>query len=159
MKLKTLVETIELQSKLEDTIISVMKEAFIESFDILEEGEQDSAIMAACRSQKGVMLLTGTDDYLLVKALEKLRTTNWSTISTKDQCVTAIMNKLYNLKTTCDITVDNPKVKSTVINSMESLWKQAILKVAKYQISNPTKALQDLKTLFVTAFKKMKENI
>ena len=152
-------EEIELSKELENMIVKAMKEAFIETFENeLNEGDQDSAIMASCKSSKGMMLITGTNDDLLFGALEKLKNTNWSTIPTKNACVSAIIDKLYQIGSSCDITIDNPDVRKSVVNSMESLWKQAVLRVAKYQIAEPAKALQDMKTLFANAFKKMKEN-
>lgn len=161
MKLKDLLEAQVTYNILESLIIQTMKESFVEIFDVgLNEGEQDADIMKFCRNSKGALLISGTDDVLLVSALEKLRTTNWSTIATKNECVQAIVNKLYKLSAkNCDITIDNPAVRMDIINSMEKLWKQAVIKIAKYQISDPAKALQDIKNLFSATFKKMKANV
>lgn len=116
--------------------------------------------MNCCKAKEGAYLITGTDDSLLFGALEKLKNTNWSTIPTKQQCIEAITKKLYNLKNTvtpsCDITIDNPKVKDSVISSMETLWNKAIAMIEKNYIEDPAKALESLKKIFVNAFIQMK---
>ena len=163
MKLRDLLEDQIISNRLESLIIQMMKESFIETFGIdLNEGKQDTDIMKFCKNSKGALLLSGTDDTLLANALEKLRTTNWSTIATKNECVQAITKKLYKLNNKehdCDETVDNPDVKMDIINRLEKLWKQAVIKIAKYQVSDPAKALQDIKKIFTEAFKKIKAGV